>query len=304
MTLAHDQSREKGVRSALLWVLYGNVAVAAAKLVYGYWTGSLSMRADGFHSLADSTSNIVGLIGITLAAKPADEEHPYGHQKFEMITSWLIGAMILLGMFKMVSEIFKGGDGPLFREVGAGGFSVAIGTFIINGLVAAWERKMGTELKSPILLADARHTASDMLATVGVFGSFVAVRMGYYQMDKIVASMIVLMIGWVALGIFKKGAAVLVDKSQLDASEVTKTALSVPGVLDCHRVRSRGIEGWVAVDFHILLDGKITLEESHHITHLVEEAVRNRFPDVVDVVIHTEPESSGHEPHPWEKPAT
>lgn len=291
--------RSRSIRRTLFGVLLANLAVAAAKLIYGAASGSLSILADGVHSLADSISNVVGLASMALARQPADAEHPYGHHRFEALASTAIGILILLGMLHIARGIFSPRD-PV-AAIGPGGFAIALATLAVNALVTYWEHRTGERLRSPILIADARHTLSDLLATSGVLVSFVAINLGYRQADRIVAAAIVLLIGWVGFGILKHGVDIFLDRSVLDPKAVEKAAETVPGVIDCHLVRSRGFEGWIAVDMHILLDGRITLEEAHRITHAVEEKLRADFPAVQDILIHTEPESAGREEHPWER---
>src|SRR5512139_4217767 len=149
---AADVARTRTVR-LVLWVVLGlNVAVAAAKYLYGLATASIAMQADGFHSLFDGTSNVVGLIGLAVAVRPPDRDHPYGHAKYETYAAAIIGAMLLLAAWRVGAaawlRLSDGGEPP---RVDAGSFIVMLVTLGVNIGVAAWERRMGTKLRSELL---------------------------------------------------------------------------------------------------------------------------------------------------------
>ncbi|HWR98882.1 MAG TPA: cation diffusion facilitator family transporter, partial [Candidatus Methanoperedens sp.] len=173
---AEDVARTRRVRF-VLWAILGlNLAVAAAKYFYGLATASIAMQADGFHSLFDGTSNVVGLIGLAVAVRPPDRDHPYGHAKYETYAAAIIGAMLLLASWKVGAaawtRLANGGEPP---RVDAGSFVVMLVTLGVNIGVAAWERRVGKDLRSELLIADASHTGSDILVSVGVLAGLVAV---------------------------------------------------------------------------------------------------------------------------------
>ena len=172
--------RMRSIRRVLWIVLMLNLAVAAAKYVYGVISGSASMQADGIHSVFDSAGNVVGLVGIALAVRPADEGHPYGHAKFETYASLAIGALLLLAAFEVGSSaIAKLVSGVFTVEVTPISFAVMIGTLAVNLGVTTYERRCAKRLKSEVLAADANHTLSDALVSVGVIVGLVAVSLGF-----------------------------------------------------------------------------------------------------------------------------
>ena len=275
----------------VLWLILGlNVAVAAAKLVYGWVTGAIAVSADGVHSLLDGSSNIVGLVGIQVAARPPDRSHPYGHRKFEAFAALTIAMLLVLACTRILFAALARLRTPHAPEIGVAGYVVMGATILVNLAVAHYERAAGRRLRSEVLLADADHTRSDVWSSLLVVGSFIAVRSGFPLADAVTALIIAGIIGWAAVGIVVRSAATLADASRVSEEEVEAIALSVPGVRGSHGVRSRGAAGDVHVDLHILVDPRQPISEAHDIGHQVEGAVRAALPDVTDVVVHVEPD--------------
>ena len=162
---AHGRQVER-----VLWiVLVLNLVVAASKYFYGLASGSASMQADGIHSVFDSLGNVIGLVGISLAARPADAGHPYGHSKFETYGSLAIGVLLLFAAFEVGSSaVEKLVAGTYTAQVTPVSFIVMVGTLVVNLFVTLYERRAGKRLKSEILAADAAHTLSDAFVSIGV----------------------------------------------------------------------------------------------------------------------------------------
>lgn len=290
-----EESRPGGrmakVRAVLLGVLSLNLVVALAKMGYGAFTGSISMQADGFHSLFDGTSNVIGLVGIWLASRPADPSHPYGHGKFETYASAAIGGMLMFAAYSVGSEAWQrlvsGPDIP--PRVDAGSFAVMLGTLSVNVGVTLYERHVGNRLGSAILIADASHTGSDVLVSLGVIGGLAAVSLGYPAADPLIALAVAGAIVVTAIRVLGEASATLSDTARLDPIRVCDSVLDVPGVLGCHSVRTRGSESDVYVDLHIQVDRGASVEAGHAIAERVERAVCKAFPEVRDVIVHLEP---------------
>ncbi|MBI5018535.1 MAG: cation transporter [Deltaproteobacteria bacterium] len=275
----------------VLWViLFLNVAVALAKLLYGLAIHSVAMQADGFHSLFDGTSNVVGLIGMRMAGRPADRDHPYGHAKYETYASAAIGAMLLLAAWRVGSAaLARLLDGGIAPSVNASAFGVMGVTLAVNLFVTAYERRRGRELRSEILLADASHTSSDILVSLGVVAGLVAVKLGYSKADPVIALLVAVAIGWAAWQVFQQASETFSDTARLPAETVCAVALGVPGVLGCHSIRTRGLASEVHVDLHIQVDPKATVQAGHAVAEAVERQVCERFAEVSDVIVHLEP---------------
>lgn len=275
----------------MLWVVLGlNLAVAGGKLFVGGMIGAGSLVADGVHSLLDASSNVVGLVGAAAGAKPPDAGHPYGHRRFETIASIVIGLLIAGGLVEIARRVWDGlagGHAPPDVTWASIGF-VAL-TIVVNFLISHYERRRGNALRSPILVADAGHTFSDALAAIAVLISFGAVLLGFGWADLVAALVVCVFIARTAWVILASNVGVLVDRAMLDPLEVHRVVCEIPGVYGCHHIRSRGHQDHVHVDMHIHLDPQLPLVSAHAKTHEVMQVIRERFPEVKDVVIHTEP---------------
>jgi len=277
------------VRRILIIILAINMIVAVVKGLYGFLTQSLSMTTDGLHSFFDSTSNIVGLIGLYLASRPADKEHPYGHSKFETFAS--IGVVVLLfaTCFQVLGAAINRFLNPISPDITFMSFVIMGFTLIINVAVSAYEYILGRRLGSSILVADSRHTRSDIYASIAVIFGFIVVKMGYPLADPIISIFITGLIILTGLEIIKESSEVLLDKALIEESVVKRIAESVPGVCDCHRVRTRGAKREMFIDLHIGLDSSLSVEQGHEVGTAVEDRIKSTIEGVKDVVVHMEP---------------
>jgi cation diffusion facilitator family transporter len=281
--------RNRKIRVVLASILVANWAVAVAKLVFGLWSSSAAVTADGVHSFIDGGSNVLGLVAMSVASRPADEDHPYGHGKFEALASLGIGAMIGIAMLelgRMALDSLLHDRHPEVTPLMAG---VMGGTLLVNLAVTSIERRQGEKLKSPLLLADARHTLSDVGVSLAVLASIGLVWLGYPKADGVVTLAVLGVVARVAWGIVKQAVGILSDTARLDPQKVANLTLQVPGVLSCHDVRSRGMEGTVYVDLKIEVDPQLTTARAHELADAVETRLQAEFPEVVDVVVHVEP---------------
>jgi cation diffusion facilitator family transporter len=282
--------RDRAV-SRVLWVVLGlNVVVAVIKLAMGWATGALSLLADGVHALLDASSNVVGLVGIAVASRPADAGHPYGHRRFETLAAVSIGLLILSGMAGVVRGIWEGltGQRPPPR-VDLVAVSLVFVTIVANLAISRYESRRGAELKSALLAADAGHTLSDTFGATAVLASFGGVALGLGWADMAAALVVCVLIGRTAWSVLGTNLGVLADRARLDPHRVREVAMKVGEVRGAHKIRSRGSADHVHVDLHIHVDPRMTVERAHEVTHEVARAVRAAFPEVADVMIHTEP---------------
>jgi cation diffusion facilitator family transporter len=285
--------RSREVRR-VLWIVLGlNLLVAGAKLLYGLATGSLAMQADGFHSFFDGVSNVVGLVGLRLAAAPPDESHPYGHKKYETLAAGAIGAMLLGTCVYLLWTSYDHWRGVVRPEVTPASFAVMIFTMVVNYGVMRWERLKGDSLRSEILLADSQHTGSDLLTSCSVLVGLAAVQLGYPVLDPIVAVTIAAIIARTGLAVLKETSHSLIDMARLDAEQVRQVVMLNKGVLDCHKIRTRGMPHHIFVDLSVHVSADMTVGESHHLAHAVERSIKQRFEGVAEVIVHVEPEHCG-----------
>lgn len=290
-TLLDPTSKLKEVKRVLWLILVLNWLVAFAKIGYGFRSNTLSMTADGFHSLLDGTSNIVGLIAVTIAVRPPDSDHPYGHRKFETVAAMMISMFLFMTAYEILTNAIDRFKNPGVEAILITPVSFAIMgvTIIINIFVTLYERRKAKQLKSEILLADSMHTLSDVYASLSVIVALVAIQLGFSMADVVVALLIVFLIARAAFSIVYQALSTLADESRVDPLKVEETVMAIPGVVTCHHIRSRGIPDAINVDFHITLDPALPLAEAHRITHEAMDRVKRAIPGVTDVVIHTEP---------------
>lgn len=287
-------SRTRAIQHTLRVVLLLNVLVATAKLTVGLLTGSLSILADGLNSLLDASANIVGLIGMAVAARPPDPEHPYGHRRFEALTALIIAGAMGLLVLQIVQEAWRRFHSGQYPEASTLSFVVMAVTLLINIAVSTWERRRGRELRSSILSADAKHTAADALVSIGVLGELVGVRAGYGFLDPLLAVVIAGVIGWGAWSIIRDAALTLSDTAVVPVEVIEQAVRSVAGVHGVHNIRTRGGDGLVWVDLHIQVDPELRVGQAHDIASAAAQAVEAAIGEPADVTVHIEPALPEH----------
>jgi len=255
--------RYRAVFRVLFGVLVLNLAVALAKLVLGYATGAVSVISDGFHSLTDSASNIIGMVGLRASRKPPDEDHPYGHRKYETLAASGIFVFLLFVVIEVARAALDRLSGGLLPEVTAISFVVMIGTLAVNLFVVRYESGRGRALNSELLLADARHTKSDVFTSCAVIVSLVAVRMGYPILDPVGGLVIAVFIARTGWEIARDTSRILSDRVVLAEDDIRDVVMGVPEVAGCHQIRSRGSADHTFLDLHVWFAPDMTLFEAH-----------------------------------------
>ena len=282
--------RRAAVRRVFLLTLGLNAVVAVAKAAYGYMSGSLTLGTDSLHSMLDASSNVLALFGLRWAAVPADARHPYGRQKIEILAALGIGVLIVVGLFEFgAAAIHSLIDRHPAPHVGFGGFAIVLATMVINLWVARYERRKAEELGSALLRADARHTQSDLYASVAVVASFVAARAGIGWADGVATLLLVLLIGHAAWEVFHENVPVLIDAAMLDPHSVVALADPIARGGSVHRVRSRGVRGAVELDLHLEVAPEMSVSDAHELARAITVELKVKFPEVSDVIIHIEP---------------
>jgi cation diffusion facilitator family transporter len=281
--------RLKKVRRVLFYTLLLNIAVAMAKIIYGYKTGSISMLSDGFHSFFDGTSNVIGLVGVWIASQPPDENHPYGHRKYETLSTIAIAGLIFIAGIEIFKKAYFSLKIPNGIEVTSLSFIIMAITLLVNTGVMTYETRKGRELKSDFLIADAMHTKTDIFVSISVVISLIAAKIGYPIIDTIVAVIIAFFIAKMGFSILRSATNVLTDAACINPKEIKDVVNQIEGIKGCHEIRTRGKEDAVNIDLHILVDPNVRIGEAHELAHSVEEAIKKRFPSVIDVVVHIEP---------------
>lgn len=278
----------------VLWiVLVLNLVVAASKYFYGLASGSASMQADGIHSVFDSLGNVIGLVGISLAARPADAGHPYGHSKFETYGSLAIGVLLLFAAFEVGSSaVEKLVAGTYTAQVTPVSFIVMVGTLVVNLFVTLYERRAGKRLKSEILAADAAHTLSDAFVSIGVIVGLGFVVAGFPMADPIMALLVTVAILASAVGVFRTGLRTLSDHARIPGRR-HRPCGGEGGWRAVDPCRAHpGTEAEVYCDLHVLVDPQMTVLAAHDLGDKVEGVVAAAFPQIKEVLVHIEPDTA------------
>jgi cation diffusion facilitator family transporter len=284
-----SKERFQKIRHVLLCVLILNWGVAAAKLFYGWVIQSASMTADGFHSFSDGASNLIGLLGIWVASRPIDQSHPYGHKKYETLTSIGISTLLFLVCLNVVKEGILRFLRPVIPQVNIKSFLVMGITLAVNITVMVYETRRGKTLKSDILISDALHTRADIFTSSSVIVTLIGIQLGYPILDAIASLLIAFFIGYAAVGILKESSRVLSDGVAIQREEIEALVLSIKGVRECHKIRSRGRPDDIHIDLHVLVAPDMDVHKAHHLSYAIENKIKRDFRGVTDVIIHMEP---------------
>lgn len=278
------------VRRILVTVFAINVCLSAGKLWLGFSSATLSLVAEGFHSLLDSSANIVAVLGLTVSLKPPDEDHPYGHRKYEALSAIAISFFMFLASFEVLQEIVH----RLLsseKHVAAPNvfcFLLVVINLIANFAISAWESDRAKVLKSNLLLADSKHTMSDVWSSIAVLIALLAVHFKLQFVDTLSSLLIVGIILHAGYEVIISHLGPLTDSAMIDAANLEKLVMSVPGVLGCHKIRSRGMEDHIFVDLHVQVKKSISIEEAHSISFAVEKAIKLSDSRIYEILVHLE----------------
>ncbi|MEH2338141.1 cation diffusion facilitator family transporter [Nostoc sp.] len=285
--MTYDNRAE--VRKVLIITLLLNLFVMGLKALVGYWTGSLSLLADALHSVTDSANNVLGLIASKFSSPQPDREHPYGHHKFEAVGALGIASFLGIACFEIVQgaieRILKGSEPIKITPPELWLLLIVLG---VNIFVAFYERSVGRRVGSSILIADATHTMSDIWITISVIAGLIGVWLGYQWMDLVFVFPVALLVFWSGWSVLKENLPWLVDQMAIAPEAIYAIATSVPGVINCHAIASRGVLGrQVFIEMHLIVDAP-DVETAHQITEEVESRLEERF-HPVRILIHVEP---------------
>lgn len=291
--MAEQQERYRAVRGVLWRVMLLNLLVAVIKVIVGLVTGALAMVADGFHSTMDASSNVIGLFGTAIAARPADENHPYGHRRFETMATLTIGGLLLVAAW----EIFKTAIERLFSgsstKVTPTSFGVMVFTMAVNLIVVLYENSRGKRYQSALLLADAVQTRVDFFISLSVMVGLALTALGYAWMDTVIALLIVVIIGYTAFGILRQTTQILVDAAAVDPGALRRVVERVPGVDSILRVRSRGPADMIQADIDVQVPPATTTDHASAIAEEIADRVKAEFEGVSEVQVHFAPHHNG-----------
>jgi len=282
--------RSRAVRRVLAGLLVANILVLFAKAAIGVLAGSLAVIGDAIHSSVDAVYNVLGLVVVRVAAREPDEEHPYGHGKFETLGALGIVVFLSVTCFELtrsaIGRLISGGHAVHMSDLG---LVVLLATLATNILVAWYENRRGQQLQSELLIADAAHTRTDVFITIGVLIGVLFARQGHLWVDPVVAIAVALLIVRVAFTILQRVVPVLVDERAIPAPTIRKTAQAVEGVKDAYGIRSRGGNAGVRyAEVTIAVDSSANVADAHAIADKVEERLKKDL-ELEEVTVHVEP---------------
>ncbi|MCY7296437.1 cation diffusion facilitator family transporter [Alteromonas sp. a30] len=272
-----------------------NVLIALIKLVVGLMVQSTAIIADAAHSLTDVANNGLAYIAIQYSEKPADEDHRYGHHKYETLAIFALAMSLVIVAFEVItSAIERFNSTPEHSNVGLWLMVICI---LINTALTTWEHHWAKKLNSSLLHADAKHTFSDVLTSIAIIVGWQIASRGYPWVDALFAIFVALIIVYFAYSLFKQAIPVLVDSTFLDEVKVKEAIHAIPKVKDVDRIRSRYDGKHLSVDVIISVEPQLSTQESHRVADKVEHLLATSF-DAHDILVHVEPSTSNKEKPP------
>jgi cation diffusion facilitator family transporter len=282
--------RSPAVQRTLLVILLLNLAAVAVKLAVGLRTGSLSVLGAALESTLDTLNNVIGIVLVGVAARAPDDDHPYGHDKFETLGAVGVVVFLSISCFELLREAVQqlirhqAPRSPSTLEV-----ALLAATALGNVFVVWYERKRGRELNSPLLLADAAHTSSDLYVTLVALLSLLLTSIGVGRADPWLALVVAVVIAWSGYQILREIVPVLVDQRGVDAAELRRLAGEIPAISDVRTVRSRFTpSGVLFAELAIGVPAGTSVEDAHALADALEALIDERL-GASEVTVHVEP---------------
>lgn len=284
----------------ITWIgLLVNLLLGCAKVLGGLFLHSKALLADGAHSLLDLLTDIVVLVGLSLANKPEDASHHYGHHKFASFAKFLVGGILLIFSIGLVlAALFDVRTGLSQPKAGAA-VVLSLISLVFKEALFWWTRNVARRLKSELVMANAWHHRMDSLSSLGVAIALFAVWVGGPQwafLDDAVTLMLGGYLSFEATKIFYRACADLVDAAPQKeiVEDLREHILPTPGAIAYHDFRVRRIGDFYEIDLHLQVDPQISVEAGHEVARSVKERMRENHPEVSKVLIHVEPANREH----------
>ena len=293
-----NNSRQREIYRVTIVGSVVNMLLLIFKFVAGIVGNSAAMVADAVHSLSDFVTDIVVILFVRLSGRPADEDHGYGHGKFETLATLFV-SLVLFGVAVMlfvggVKDIVAVARGRQLAEPTMVALIAALISIIAKELLYHYTVKCGEKLNSQVVVANAWHHRSDAFSSIGVLagvGGAMFLGGSWAVLDPIAATIVSLFIVKVAYSLLMPSLEELLERSLPKDVEqrIEQIILSVDGVSSPHHLRTRRIGSAYAIEVHIRMDGNLTLTQAHAVTTAVERLLKQEFGDSTHVGIHTEP---------------
>lgn len=295
----NDKIREKEIYKVTIIGGVANAILVIFKFIAGMLANSAAMLADAVHSLSDFITDVVVLVFVKISNKPQDKGHDYGHGKFETLATLIIGVALMFvgvmifynGAIKIYGSVWLGEQ---LESPGMLAFWAAIVSILVKEAVYQYTARKGKKLNSQAVVANAWHHRSDALSSIGTalgIGGAIFLGEKWRILDPIAAVVVSVFIIGIAIKLFIHSLNELLEKSLPDEveNEIVAIAESFEMVKNVHDIRTRGIGNNIAIEMHVLMDGNLTLKETHDTTEAIEEKLRDKFGDKTHIAIHVEP---------------
>lgn len=271
-----------------------NILLSIFKLFAGIFAHSNAMISDAVHSASDVFSTIIVIIGVKLASKKSDKEHPYGHERLECVAAIVLSIVLLYTGIKIGSQAVKdiiGGNYQSLQKPGVLALVAAVVSIVTKEIMYWYTRHYAKKIDSSALMADAWHHRSDALSSVGALVGIGGAMMGFPVMDSIASIVIFVFIAKAAYDIFKDAMDKMVDHSCDDETEkeMRDFVLAQKEVLSVDLLHTRIFGNKIYVDVEIGVNGSYTLRQAHEIAEEVHEGIEKNFPKVKHVMVHVNP---------------
>jgi len=278
-----------------------NILLTAFKLFAGIVGNSTAMIADALHSFSDMYTTIIVMIGVKLANKQSDKDHPYGHERFECVAAILLSAVLVFtgagigwtGIRQIIAWNFDEMAAPgIIALVGA------IATIILQAVMYIYKRGVAKKVKSSALMADAWHHLSDSLSSIGSFFGILGARLGFPMLDPLAAVLICLFIFKVAFDVFRDATGKMTDKACPDhiIDEIRATSLAIDGVLAIDDIKTRLFGDKFYLDLEISVNGEQSLNYAHAISERVHDKLECQFENLKHCMVHVNPHNAANQP--------
>lgn len=295
---SEKSSREKGIYKVTIVGSIVNFLLLVFKFFAGIAGHSAAMLADAVHSLSDFITDIVVIVFVRIAGKPEDKGHDYGHGKYETLATAIIGLLLLCVGFSIfwngASSIYTFLRGGQLESPGVVALVAALVSIVSKEILYQYTVIQGKKLNSQAVIANAWHHRSDALSSIGTaIGIGGAILLGdhWRVLDPVAAVVVSFFIMKVSVRLLIPCVDELLEKSLPEdvEKEIEQTVLSFPGVSQPHHLRTRRIGNYYAIELHVRMDGKITLEEAHSTATAIENKLKEMFGKGTHVGIHVEP---------------
>lgn len=283
-----QQEQAIAKRVTLIGAIWDGI-LGLAKILAGYFSQSQALVADGIHSLSDLITDVFVYFASSNARQGPDEKHPYGHLRFETVTTVFLGVVLVIVAVGIAYESVDNQKQAQFTWYGMTALLLTIG---IKEAIFHYTKKAGEEISSKLLIANAWHSRSDALSSVAVLAGLIGVYFGYGWADMLASIVVALLIGKMALSMIWDSLSELVDSAPDPKliAQIKETADSLKNVMAPHDVRARSMAGKIYLDMHIYVPNHASVSEGHFLGELVSYTIRKAHPQVVDVLVHIDPE--------------